>query len=76
MTSDQHMGNSTVLYCIVETDGSMQKICGQISQIFTMRCPKKNGLPGQTPLWFEVKQIKNLAPSDQTKHHFKAWPHL
>ncbi|KNZ44120.1 hypothetical protein VP01_94g7 [Puccinia sorghi] len=25
MTSDQHMGNSTVLYCIVETDGNVQR---------------------------------------------------
>ncbi|KAI9629359.1 hypothetical protein KEM48_013025 [Puccinia striiformis f. sp. tritici PST-130] len=73
---DQHVGNSTILYRILDNDGDAQNVCGQISQIFTMQISKTKHSSHQIQLWFEVIRFKNLTPADQVKHQFGDWPYV
>jgi hypothetical protein len=74
---DQHIGNSTIFYCIKEKRGCAQKVFGQISHIFTMPISKKKDSLVQIQLWFQVNQFKNLTPhGDQKTHQFDDWTHV
>ncbi|POV94647.1 hypothetical protein PSTT_16742 [Puccinia striiformis] len=74
--SDQHAGNSTILYYILDTKGARQDVHGQISQIFTMSYSTKKDTPRQIHLWFEVERYNDLSPADRKKHNFKDWPYV